>query len=105
MTRTVYRFLLQLHPPSFREQFGGEMLWIFDETAAHGLLRLFIDAFVSLARQWFIRQGTWKVAAAGFGGLLYIGLGLSLLALPFPRYAEFVSATVIQNSAALPPAP
>ena len=34
MSRSLYRLLLNLHPPAFRERFAAEMLWIFDEAAA-----------------------------------------------------------------------
>jgi hypothetical protein len=82
MIRTFYRCLLWLHPPNFRRQFGGEMLWIFDQAASsQGAGALFVDGLGSLARQWLLRSGWWKVAAAlalallevifgGFGTLL-----------------------------------
>jgi hypothetical protein len=58
MRRTVYRFLLSLHPREFREAFAGEMLWIFDEgAAAIGPLGLLADALTSLVRQWLMRSG------------------------------------------------
>ena len=54
--RRFYRFLLELHPRAFREEFSGEMLWIFDQEAAKpGKLPLFADAVASLARQWLLR--------------------------------------------------
>ena len=31
VSRVAYRFLLRLHPASFQDEFGAEMLWIFDE--------------------------------------------------------------------------
>jgi hypothetical protein len=34
MSRSLYRWLLYLHPPAFRQLFAEEMLWIFDEAAA-----------------------------------------------------------------------
>jgi hypothetical protein len=56
VSRSLYRCLLRLHPPSFQAQFAKEMLWIFDEVAQHqGILRLFGDGFLSLARQWIVR--------------------------------------------------
>ena len=79
MTRVLYRFLVRLHPPAFRRECSGEMLWIFDEmSAAHGVSRLFADGIVSLARQWLIRQGVWKVLAAAVGGFLYISLAIRI---------------------------
>jgi hypothetical protein len=76
--RVFYRLLLWLHPPSFRRRFGDEMLWIFDETAAHtGALA---DGFASLLRQWFLRSGfVWKLPLMAAGGLLAPLLGLGLL--------------------------
>jgi len=64
MIRSLYRCLLWLHPPAFRQQFAGEMLWIFDEAAAtEGAAPLLFDGVISLVRQWAIGSGTWKVAA------------------------------------------
>jgi hypothetical protein len=72
----LYRVLLWLHPPAFRNEFAGEMLWIFDETAGRAAVcLLFSDALVSLARQWVLRAGAWKLLAAGAGGFVQIMLG------------------------------
>ena len=88
MTRAVcvlYRGLIWLHPPSFRRQFAPEMLWIFDEAAASGaMMGMFTDGLISVARQWFLRQGTWKVAVAALGGLLHISLLLGALSSVLP---------------------
>ena len=63
--RTCYRLLLWLHPPVFRRQFGDEMLWIFDQaTAPQGTAALFFDGAGSLARQWVLRSGWWRMALA-----------------------------------------
>ena len=35
-SRSLYRCLLRLHPPSFQREFSDEMLWTFDEIAAEG---------------------------------------------------------------------
>ncbi|HEY6266817.1 MAG TPA: serine hydrolase domain-containing protein [Candidatus Acidoferrum sp.] len=65
MCRSLYRLLLKLHPPAFRERFAEEMLWIFDEAAAtQGVPRLFADAFVSLMRQWVVRPESWHTPLA-----------------------------------------
>jgi hypothetical protein len=57
--------LLWLHPPVFRREFAGEMLWIFDQTAdSQGITGLFFDGFASLTRQWLLRSGWWKLALA-----------------------------------------
>jgi len=98
MTRALYRSLLWLHPPAFRREFGGEMLWIFDEvTAAGGPFGLLADGLASLARQWVIRRGAWKVLA-GLAGALLQTLALASLshtralpagALPLPRALDY----------------
>jgi CubicO group peptidase (beta-lactamase class C family) len=52
----AYRCIVQLHPSAFREQFGEEMMGIFEEAAdTHGAFRLLGDGLVSLARQWIFR--------------------------------------------------
>jgi hypothetical protein len=86
MIRRFYRCLVRLHPPAFRQQFAAEMLWIFEEAAsAGGVFPFFADGLVSLARQWLIREGTWKVAVAAIGGLLHISLVLGGLSSVLPR--------------------
>jgi hypothetical protein len=75
MTRTLYRWLLWLHPPAFRREFAGEMLWIFEEAAAEGVAPLFADGVISLLRQWLLRSGPWKIAAAVIGGLVEVTAG------------------------------
>jgi hypothetical protein len=50
--RFAYRLLLRLHPASFQDEFGTEMLWIFDEEYARGgAAYMFLDGVVSLLRQ------------------------------------------------------
>jgi len=80
MSRTLYRCLLRLHPREFRRQFGGEMLWIFDEASGtdHRFLysvMFFADAIRSLARQWLLRSGSWKIAVALAGALIQVTIG------------------------------
>ncbi len=79
--RSLYSFLLWLHPPSFRRRFGDEMLWIFNETAPQqGAWLLLADALASLARQWLLRSSiVWKLPLMAAGGLLAPLLGLGLL--------------------------
>jgi hypothetical protein len=65
MMRSLYRFLLSLHPREFREEFAAEMLWIFDEAAGTlGPIPLLADAVASLARQWLVRSGAWPYAVS-----------------------------------------
>ena len=86
MIRSLYLCLIRLHPQSFRRQFESEMLWIFDESAASGsAVPFFADGLASLARQWLIREGAWKVALAAIGGLLHISLVLGGLSSVLPR--------------------
>ena len=50
--RFAYRLLLSLHPASFQEDFGTEMLWIFDEEYSQGgAVYMFLDGVISLLRQ------------------------------------------------------
>ena len=49
--RSLYRFLLCLHPADFRDRFGDEMLCIFDEAGeVRARTSFLIDATISLAR-------------------------------------------------------
>jgi hypothetical protein len=76
MIGLLYRLVLWLHPPAFRREFGGEMIWIFEETrGAAAVAMLFSDALISLARQWLLRSGAWKLLAAAVGGLAQVTIG------------------------------
>ena len=71
MTRIFYRALLWLHPPRFRERYAEEMAWIFDETAAsREKAFLFCDGCTSLAKQWVVRSGMWKIILAVLGAVI-----------------------------------
>ncbi len=63
MRRFLYRALIALHPPRFRERFGDEMMCVFDEAGPDGTVRLFADGALSLLRQWVLRSNLWKMAA------------------------------------------
>ena len=85
MTRTLYRWLIYLHPPSFRLRFEPELLWIFDESSnASGAPPLLYDAAISLLRQWLTRSGIWKWVVGGIAGAvpLLIGFGSFLFDWP-----------------------
>lgn len=59
MIRFLYVCLLRLHPRLFRQRFGEEMLWIFDQMAAtRRKWPLLADALLSLVRQRALRSGT-----------------------------------------------
>ena len=81
IARSLYSGLIRLHPREFRESFGPEMIWIFEETAASPFTgaSLVADAGVSLARQWVIGQAAWKFPVALLGGMLYFMLAFSLV--------------------------
>jgi len=85
MSRALYCSLIRLHPAAFRKQFGEDMLWIFDECAG-GAASLMSDAFVSLARQWLIREGIWKVVAAALGGVVHMYVALDALSTVMPKW-------------------
>jgi hypothetical protein len=52
VARFAYRLLLSLHPASFQDEFGAEMLWIFDEEYSRGgVAYMFLDGVISLFRQ------------------------------------------------------
>ena len=75
MTRVLYQWLVRLHPASFREQFGEEMLWIFDECAGKEVVLLLGDGVASLSRQWFIRSGVWRFGVGAIiSGLLMLSV-------------------------------
>jgi hypothetical protein len=85
MTRTLYRWLICLHPPAFRLRFEEELLWIFDESRdASGAASLLCDAVISLLRQWLVRSGMWKWVVGGIAGAvpLLIGFGSFLFNWP-----------------------
>ena len=69
MRRWLYLQLLWAHPAGFRCHFADEMLEAFDYARSPAeQSRLLADAFLSLARQWFLRpefHQPWQPAAAG----------------------------------------
>ena len=61
MVRSLYRAVLRLHPPFFRQRFTDEMQSIFDHAPSRTVaFALFIDALLSLARQWTLRSAYWE---------------------------------------------
>ena len=62
--RRLYSALIRLHPRHFREQFGPEMMAIFEQASgSHGAL--IADAFASLFRQWIYHPQPVEAPAAG----------------------------------------
>ena len=53
LQQRLYRFLVRLHPAQFRHDFGREMLLDFEDASAHTrFVTLYLDALISLGRQW-----------------------------------------------------
>jgi len=74
--RLLYQAILLMHPPAFRRRFAAEMLWIFDEASqSSGASALLLDGFISLARQWTLRSGSWKLAVALIGAFVQVTFG------------------------------
>jgi Ca2+-binding EF-hand superfamily protein len=61
MMRWLYIQLLWMHPRTFRQRFGDEMLGIFDQSAEKR--SLIVDGVVSLLRQWALRPSETGFAA------------------------------------------
>jgi hypothetical protein len=56
MIRFLYVWLIRLHPARFRQRFGDEMLWIFDQSPGiRTRVSRLADASLSLVRQWTFR--------------------------------------------------
>lgn len=87
MTRTLYRWLVYLHPSAFRLRFEDELLWIFDESSHAGVAPLFYDVIISLLRQWVMRSGMWKWALGGIAGALPILIGFGSFLFPCPIHS------------------
>lgn len=85
MIRTLYRWLIGLHPPAFRSQFATELLWIFDESRDEsGAVPLLYDAIISLLRQWLLRSGMWKWAVGAIAGALPVVIGFGSFIFQWP---------------------
>ena len=89
MTRTLYGWLIGLHPPAFRLRFEQELLWIFDESSdTSSAVSLLYDAAVSVLRQWLMRSEIWKWvlkwAVGGIAGVLYLLIGFGSFLFQWP---------------------
>jgi hypothetical protein len=79
MKRVAYRWLIWLHPHTFRERFGDEMLSIYDDAAGRQDFRLFADSVASLIRQWLFHSDLWKpLAGAALSILVVLSCAYSL---------------------------
>jgi len=85
MNRTLYRWLICLHPLAFRLRFEQELLWIFDESSdASGAAPLLYDAAISLLRRWVMRSGMWKWVLGGIAGALPVVIGFGSFLFHWP---------------------
>jgi hypothetical protein len=102
MATRLYRWLVRLHPPAFRERFAAEMLCVYDDADWGERPRLLADGVVSVARQWVLRSRYWIAGAAALGALLQLvvagtasfgATSRALTGLPaFPSFSEDPSA-------------
>jgi hypothetical protein len=97
LTRFLYRVLIVLHPPRFRKRFGDELMCVFDEAGRERMASFFVDAILSLLRQWLLRSNLWKMAAGtaistlllfAWGNSTVHGIDLSLLRISSAREME-----------------
>jgi DNA-binding PadR family transcriptional regulator len=65
--RNLYSLIIRLHPRPFRDRFGDEMLWIFDEARSDGSTsRLLFDGLFSLLRQHLQSERELQPVVVGF---------------------------------------
>ena len=65
MNRSIYCWILRLHPYAFRRRFEQEMISTFDDAVQdRGGPSLIFDALLSLFRQRFLRPRRRKAAAS-----------------------------------------
>jgi hypothetical protein len=94
----LYRCALRLHPHTFRERFGGEMLSIFDHTSGtFSRCRLLSDSMLSLMRQWTMRPEFWNEVPIGSQRRVAIdGLPSFAMLDPFrPRAAAVIHGLIL----------
>jgi triphosphoribosyl-dephospho-CoA synthetase len=98
MNRSLYRLLVRLHPQRFREQFGEEMISIFEQSHPSESTTLIADGIVSLLRQHVVRSNLWKRAAgAAISALVICGWAYSMgQSMEASLIAEFERAMKLQ---------
>ncbi len=80
MTRRLYRGLLALHPASFQDRFGEELLWIYDQKdSAYSSSALIYDCLLSVVRQWLFHSSAWT-----------FGVGLLINCFVFQKMIESI---------------
>ena len=62
MRKTIYIWLVEMHPTEFRNLFGEEMIGIFERSNGQLGFSLMWDAVRSLGRQWLFRTAWWMAA-------------------------------------------
>src|SRR5262245_65725207 len=82
--RSVYRFIIRLHPDRFLEQFENQLMSTFDDhvRSTWSAASFTADACVSLIRQWLLRPenfGPMRMAALGPAALEELGRRSRLL--------------------------
>jgi hypothetical protein len=76
--RKIYQLLLRLHPHAFRERFGTEMLWLFNETLCEeGFFKLCADALFSLAKQHIANDSSHRPASQLFQEAPHSGVSVT----------------------------
>ncbi|MBV8842271.1 MAG: hypothetical protein JO307_05610 [Bryobacterales bacterium] len=96
MTRTLYRALLLLHPPTFRRRFAGEMLCVFDDACAQSAAAGFcMSIALSLFRRWFRHPVLWRTTGAIAGGVVTLLPGIANSRLRFRAAAPLSSEILI----------
>jgi hypothetical protein len=89
LLRILYQTIIQMHPASFRGEFGEEMLWIFDEESPEGnAVRMLLDGMRSIVLQHAKSRGRESA------GLFYREVNSTTSLLRFAQ-AGFIVVTVI----------
>lgn len=89
MRRTIYSWVIAMHPPGFRELFGEELIAIFDQLNGEFNGRHLIwDALQSLGRQWLFRRAWWMPAIAALAAAVeVVSATLMIVAFRFSQRA------------------
>jgi hypothetical protein len=91
MAARLYRWLVRLHPPAFRERYGAEMLCVYDEADCGERPRLLADGVISLVRQWVVRSRYWIAGVAVLGALLQLAVaGMAWLGAARPALTRWL---------------
>ncbi len=82
IARSVFSFLLRLHPTEFRNEFGAEILWIFDESiesARPGLTSTHICAYLlfDIAHSAFVQRLVREQASSKADGWMFFEIAPS----------------------------